>query len=240
LISSFDIKNMSADSLKGSVLPIDIETSGNDPLTNDLLAFGAAAMRIENKEVVSKFKVYIKPKTGTIRWDPSTLKFWNKNMEVKNAMLDKVNGNAGMTRRDAARAFVNWITEFGSEFNKTNTIITDTACFDPKFIDDLLVEWGYMPLNYIFGEYRPTFDTTSFHRGVGHMLYSDGMWGAETAACAKLGLPDLEKECPYVADHDPVNDALSIGWIHISILHELARKRASEASDGSNKKIKVF
>lgn len=226
--------------LSGYTLAIDIETSGPSTVIHDLLAYGAVVMRISDKEIMSRLKVYIKPRGGAIRWDPSTEKFWNENMKVKTEMLEGIE-REGKTRHEAAKVLFEWVSAFGDDINKKNTVISDTAVFDLEFMNLLLTESGYPAMNYIFGEYRPSFCTTSYHRGVGGMLYSDGPWGAEKAACKTLALPDLEKQCPFPSDHDPINDASSIAWVHVSIMHEVARKRGAEeeANNTGNKKVKV-
>ena len=226
--------------LSGYVLTIDIETSGPSTVIHDLLAYGAVVMRISDKEIMSRLKVYIKPRGGSIRWDHDTEEFWNKNMKVKTEMLAGIE-REGKMRHEAARALFEWVKAFGEDINKKNTVVTDTAGFDVEFMNLLLTESGYPAIKLIFGEYRPIFDSTSYHRGVGGMLYSDGPWGSDASACKTLGLPDLEKQCPFPSDHDPINDASSIAWVHVSIMHEVARKRGAEeeANNTGNKKAKV-
>ncbi len=227
--------------LDGYILTLDIETSGPSTVAHDLLAFAAVVMRIADKKILSGLKVYLKPKTDKIRWDPDTEKFWNENMKVKTEMLAAID-REGKMRYEAAKAFVEWAAAFGKDINDKTTIVTDTVGFDPEFVDVLLTESGYPALSTLFGEYKPLFDSPSSPRGVGGMLYSDGPWGAEKAACKTLGLPDLEKQCPFPSDHDPINDASSVAWMHVSILHEVAKRRAESADeeDGkNNKKIKV-
>jgi hypothetical protein len=117
-------------------------------------------------------------------------------------------------------------SNFNTEQVNNFVVITDTGLFDLSFIDYWLTTFGYPNINKAFdGNYRPTLDITSYHRGVaGLNVADDGYWGAEEAACKKLGIQDLFLSNPYSnSNHNPLDDAKSIAWIHTKIVEAIRK-----------------
>jgi len=53
----------------------------------------------------------------------------------------------------------------------------------------------------------------------------DGLWGAEKDACKKLNIMNVYNSNPYCnSNHDPLDDAKSIAWIHVKILNAIKDK----------------
>jgi hypothetical protein len=198
-------------------LSIDIHTSGPSPLQHTLFAIGAVLFD-KDGVILSEFKSYIK--NNNINWYPSTKNFWLSEDNKENFEI-MINNSKDANYVDCViKNFYNWIQDLNELYKDDIVLITDTVLFDLNFIDYYLNKFGYPSVNYIFGDYRPTFDTTSYHRGVaGLSPYEDGLWGAEVAACKKLGIMDIYKSNPYNnSNHDPLDDAKSTGWIHTQIL----------------------
>jgi hypothetical protein len=215
---------------------LDIETTGENVVKNKLIAFAVAIINSETGEIEDSLEVFVKPPAGEdYVWEQRCLdEFWHRNDEMratKDALLAKV-ASEGVSPQEAMATLVRWINENRTpEFLKSLILMSDTAGYDVGWINYLLGLYGFKSLNYIVGDsYKPIFDSTSFNRGVGRKLPSDGYWGAESAAFAALkASEEVMNDNPYKADHFPLNDAKSLCYETFKI-HRLIKQRR----DGGN------
>jgi hypothetical protein len=206
-------------------LVIDIEKKGQHTY-QDMLCFAAVIGNMLTGEIEETFKVYIKSSAGTSNnWEKRCLdEFWNKpeNINMKNEIISKIE-KEGVTCDVAAMQLYEWINHNRTqEFLDSVIIMTDTAGFDIGCMNDLLSSANLLTnnekivtMNYLVGgDYKPIIDLHSFHLGVAMKLPMMGVWGAEKAACDKLGInyDDLVKMNPHKSTHDPLDDAKTICW----------------------------
>lgn len=122
-------------------------------------------------------------------------------------------------------AFSKWVNDNRSaDFLESLQIITDDVAGDVSVMNYHLGLAKLENMNHIIGgEFKPVHDCSSFHRGVGHMLPSDGFWGAEDAACKRLKITLDDNPHPYT--HDALDDAKKIGWEIVKI-HQAIEKQS--------------
>jgi hypothetical protein len=223
---------------------LDLEASGENMFKHQTLSLAFAIFNSETGNLEDTFQVYIKPprvavpnydtgdmaesfKDGEIVWEERCLtEFWHRTPEmraVQQKLIEKVN-TVGVHRKEAATALYKWVRENRTpEFLESLVFYSDTNGFDVGRVNFLLNEAGFMGLEYITGGYKPVFDSTSFHRGVGLKLPSDGYWGAEDAAYKNLKVDRPQN--PFGATHDSLDDAKSIGWDIVQIHRAIEQKR---------------
>lgn len=201
-----------------TIIAIDIETSGPSINEHDLTCFAAVAISYPAGKELGAFKVYIKPVTGTIRYHPETLKFW-QSQEAAWEMMKTGIVKEGKEASVAMNEFVAWMTGF----KENSLVVFDTASFDVSFINRYLGYTDVPSMDYIHGEYKPVFDTTSFHRGIAWRGWGESEWGNDTAAGNVLGILGIDARCPYKNSHDPLDDARKIAWT-TCVLADIASK----------------
>jgi len=197
------------------LLSIDIETSGPNVAKNDLLSFAGVITEYPSGKEVSHIKQYIKPLNGKgtsadITWNPSTLEFWNKNKEVKDAMLSSIDSE-GVSSVEAMSTFAAWFKTIG----KKCIVIFDTASFDASFFNyhlGLADISSMQSVDFVNGDYLHAFDTTSYHAGVARHRWDSEPFGKDMAAGKAVGIENIEAISPYKNSHDPVEDARNIAW----------------------------
>lgn len=239
------------------LLSVDIETTGQTPITGTMIELAAALVSLESKEVVST-RYYYFGEDDVIWCARTLLEFWNELKMGKDGktplelLRERVERDQVpvTTRRDAALDFVTWARNIYDEEDGAVMAITDTSGFDASFISHLLAEhenakeWAIgksMPysLNYLFGEYQPVRDINSFYLGAGGTLKK---WGARDAMkqrfakqiAAAGGSADGDpapwaQKFPH--DHNPLNDARKIGlWAAFYLTLDQADEESSEPS----------
>jgi hypothetical protein len=218
---------------------IDTERTGDDVTKNWMPCFGACIGDANTGKIFSSFSVYIKQHFNAAQadslkgWDKQCLdEFWLRDEKMK-AMRDDVIrkvDTVGRPQMQAMHMFHAWIKSHPEEMLRETMIITDTAGIDATFMNVYLGNADLPSLNYLLDDgykYRVTRDSSSFHAGVGLMIPSRSVWGAEAAAVAQLRTRhaaielDLDAN-PYVADHDPENDAKHECWTILQIHRAIA------------------
>lgn len=203
------------------VIAVDIETSGPSVTFNDMTCFAAVAIEYPSGKELGSFLTYIKPVTGQIRYSPETLKWWQSQEAAWEKMKTGVE-KKGKSANEAMGDFVDWM----SEYKDNSVVVFDTASFDASFINTYLGYTSVPSIDYIHGEYKPCFDTSSFHRGVARLGWEAGPWGNDTAAGKAMGIDDVDKACPFDNSHDPLDDARRIAWT-TGVISDLASRRKS-------------
>lgn len=194
------------------VLAIDVESSGVE-----LMSLGAAIFEESTSKEISNFKISFKPENGKefVFEERCRIEFWDKpeNEQMKAKTLDDCQKH-GMTHQEGLIAFKQWIMSQPDNIKSKCTAISDTAGFDFGMLDQYFRKFGIPDTLYLFGEYRPTRHTTSYYSGLAMDPTKIHGWGAKEVAIKRLGA-DPQKvlgECPYLHDHDPLNDARVIAW----------------------------
>jgi len=209
---------------------VDLEAAGENMHKHKTLSFAVAIFNSETGDLEDTFQVYIKPEAGEeIVWEQRCLdEFWHRTpemMAIKEKLIEKIK-TVGVPAKEAAIALHKWVRENRTpEFLESLVFYSDTNGFDVGRINYLLNAADLMGLEYITGGYKSVFDSTSFHRGVGLKLPSDGYWGAESAAYANLKVEQPRN--PYSASHDSLDDAKSIGWDIVNIHRLIEQKRST-------------
>jgi hypothetical protein len=227
-------------------LVVDVETTGQNYVDNDMLSFGACVINAKNGEIVWTFKVFIKPRCPTHLNDITgsfdmkavdarfekrcNVEFWEKNEEMKKVKMELLKNceEKGYTGMGAMSAFHYAVNALPYPILRNMCILTDTSGFDIGWMDYYLSLARLPSMNYIIGgEYRPTFCTTSLLFGYGIHYLQDGLWGSEKGVCRMLGIDfdDFENANPYKHDHDPLNDARHIAWSFVSLEHLLIQTK---------------
>lgn len=217
------------------VLAVDVEASGPKFLENDVTEFAACVFRIgEWAEPVATFYRALRERDDdgkTIAWDLDTLnEYWLQSnddapvvggraqtrLDLLNARKDQ---HGTFSRKEAADEFVAWARAENEKLaaDEKMVVVTDTAAseFDTVWMNVMLAKASMrgdgkaMSLASLFGEYRCVRDVSSFYFGVARKFE---LWGSEKAAADALGIKDLPQEVKrFKHDHNPLNDALSIG-----------------------------
>jgi DNA polymerase III epsilon subunit-like protein len=215
---------------------VDIETTGENMVRNGLVAFGVVIGNSKTGKIEDTFQVFVRPLGDDYVWEQRCLdEFWHRNDEMKAtkaALLSRAWSEEGKTTAEAMATFTAWVNDNRTpEFLESLVFMSDTAGYDIGWLNYLLGMCGLKSMNYIVGgQYRPIFDSTSFHRGVGGKLPNDGYWGAESAAYATLKAPaEVTGGNPHKATHEPVEDAKSICW-EILQVHRLIEQRRNNAN----------
>lgn len=217
------------------VLAFDVEATGPDVLSHRVPELGACVFRIGKwqEPVATWYRAIGDPKgEGTpLSWDLTTLQeYWhacNDDAPVvdgkKQSRLQMLNvrkkEHGVVEEEQAMREFIAFAREQNGKLadNEMMVVVTDTAAFDTVWMNVMLSRAAMsdastdrvMSLNYLFGKYRPVRDLTSFYFGVGRKFE---LWGSEKAATEALAVADLPEEVKrFKHDHNPLNDALSIG-----------------------------
>lgn len=214
------------------ILVIDVQSTGDDCLTNEMPCFGAAIVNLTTNMLIESKSFYIHPLNGDkFQWSQKTLdEFWNTpaNIEMKNSMLLKVN-TIGTHYKDAMNTFYAWVR--GHTRDRSAVVFYDTAGFDATFMNVYMSRSNLPSMQTLFGSFVPTRDSSSVHAGVARLLPSDGLWGMERAALAGIHAdPDLIKKNPYAANHDPLSDVLGIAWEIMLIVNAIRRRRGSSVA----------
>lgn len=111
-------------------LSVDVETTGNHPHKNSLLALAVIAYNAVG-EIIGDYhsNILMRPETN---YSPSTLDFWNNNKEAHNAVqLNPVNPLKVMSN------FYEWLKNFGQY-----TFIGYNVAYDVNFLS-YYVDWAF-------------------------------------------------------------------------------------------------
>jgi hypothetical protein len=201
-------------------LHVDVEHSGSNLMHHDMVAFAAVLLRTRDGCVLEQFEGYPEPERsgGKILFEQRCYdEFWSKPANAAN--LAEFRRKMKPAQQEMHR-FHMWVQEsvlekYGArdvsaqERAKQFAVLTDTAGSDFAWMGRYLGQYGLPGLDYIFGDYRPPRDSSSFLMGYAHRFPKDGMWGSEQLAAAKLGV-NYAINFGVLANHDhqPLNDAL--------------------------------
>lgn len=218
------------------VLAIDVEAAGPNVIRHFMPEFGAAIFKIgEWQKPLSTFYRALEQKNSGLDWDVATLaEYWHNpdkgiacygdggrvisTLTQFDALEARRRLHGTVPANKAAREFVAWARSMNDTLgdDERMIVVTDTGAFDTVWINVMLGRADKEEpaidcagLNYLFGKYRPVRDLSSLYFGMAHRF---ARWGSERAALDKLGLPDFPDQVKAFAhDHNPLNDALSIG-----------------------------
>lgn len=206
---------------------IDVETTGRDLLKHDMVCFAAVIMDIKTGNFIDEFKVYLKPKSGTLNWEKRCQEeFWNAPKNIENTKQTLINFEKYAVPIEVGmEQFFKWINlrhwinndpENRKKLLDNMIICTDTAGYDIAWINRYLSEANLeTDCCYIIqDEYKPTRDTNSFYFGIAKSFPEDGLYKCEKKALSCFGLSHERFDLlnPYKHDHDPINDAKHMAW----------------------------
>lgn len=200
-------------------ISIDIERTGKDLKNGDTFAFGIADASVD---AVGAFQVYSNHvclnlnKPSDQEWSQKWLEknyeqrcfdeFWSKNLHILDKLQDPDQVQLVSTEKEFATRINVLLEEAESRYQDT-WIVIDCPLFDPVFVSELLMKYGFMPINYTrAGRYRSSWEIDSYCAGKAGCAPED--WRS-TEAFKKSALQPLYIE-KVEHDHHPENDAKSI------------------------------
>ncbi len=198
---------------------VDIETTGPNCLKHSMIEFAATFWAVGGLNPIGTLD-FMLGQPSDVEWCERTLnEVWNspKNVMDNTTLLQRLEKRLSETPlfepEDAMRAFVKWCiaVEDSMESDERVVFISDTNSFDTTFLNVYLCRFApdaASGLDWIFGEYRPTFHIDAFYLGLGKTMRC---WNTEQAALnfLKLEFPDWVTE--RKEDHTALNDCLSLG-----------------------------
>jgi hypothetical protein len=205
-------------------LSIDVESSGQDMLSNFVVAIGACVLEVARNLVVEPsedtFLVYLEPPPGT-SWDAHCLsRFWNRSKHGEATPLQQLEEQRRQhgvwQAAHGIQQFVFWVRRMAFKYPNL-IVISDTASFDFAWIDFYIQRYSPQPrifpsLSYCTGHYRPPRDITSFFAGLARTLPHPSMSAQRIALTALTTLEENPKarfpDFKVNHDHHPMHDAM--------------------------------
>lgn len=191
------------------IFSIDIETSGCNLISNGIISIGYCLGDVSGN-VVEKERISFCLENMVFEqrcYD----EFWSKNYDILHVLQLEAKPILQQIKK-----FADKLDEFDSKYDLR--IISDNKDFDLAFINYYFAKYlDRKPINYKFGsnEYRPTYDTDSYSRGVMQMNY-DNIWTSDKTLMEKF---NFNIEC--IHSHYPDDDAEYIYKYHTSLINKL-------------------
>lgn len=192
------------------ILSIDIETSGCNVIKNGIISIGYCFGDLKGN-VLKKGRLSMNLEDNLEFEERCFTQFWSKNLEILTNLQ-----NEAKPIREQLNKFVQMLDDYDKIYDLR--IISDNKDFDLGFINYYLAKYlDRNPLHYKLNEeYRSTYDTNSYSRGVLRMTYEDSRITDETI---------MEKfnftidNC--VHNHYPDDDAEYIYKFHLNLINKI-------------------
>lgn len=200
------------------IVAFDIETSGGNFTTNQIIALGMCAMNQKFKVLDSlRLDAYVPNLT---KFEPRTWdEFWCKNQNK----LDTFNYKGILkTNREIETWLIGQFQEFRRKFeiiakkeNAEYYLVSDNNIFDGGFINALINKYttdGALPYSASDNTYSSFFETHSMQKGLLLALPNEfdvnAKWGFTKRISEIYDVPVME----HKHDHSPENDAYTIAY----------------------------
>lgn len=204
---------------------MDGEWTGDDLALNGMTQFGFAWVDLRGERVLSTFSSYTALDEG-VAWNEQTLReFWLDPLRPQNRVLYERTLEAlksAPTKKQAGVAFMAWFNACMKRFGSDGVLLSDTGGNDWARIARILP--AGVSFQSIFGDYRPSRDTSSFFMGVAGCTTYESVKGSERRALDALGIAQFP-DFGYNELHNPMHDAANIALRFAFIQNQLLESR---------------
>jgi hypothetical protein len=199
------------------VLAVDIETNGYSYLRNGIKAIGYCLGDLTGK-TIEKGKYCLKLEEKNKEFDVKCRKFWDDHKDILKILDDEAEkelGNAKESIKTQITKFADKLDSFDLKYDLR--IVSGNPVFDIGFINYYFDKYlGRRPICFKFGEeFRPTFSTDCYSRGVLNMGYKS-MWTDDKYIIKKFSL-----DVTVNPTHLPDDDAEYIYSIHVKLINKM-------------------